>query len=85
MGNRSADSNYELATTIDFSDPQLTTLDEAYVRTQTVTAGDLNAVKDRITSLRSSIGASPANFRETPAVGMPVRAIHMEDLRAGAR
>lgn len=120
-GDSSPDSNYELATTIDYTDPQLSTatlvrakhivdvrtaanaictfagtticpslpftgaaLDETQVKTQLIRATDFTAVQNQIVSLRSGIGASAATFRETPALQMPVRFIHMEDLRTGA-
>lgn len=120
-GNRSVDSNTELATTIDFTNGQLTTstpilakhlvevrtavnaictyaeiaicpslpfagaaLDENEVRTGIIKASDFTEVQNQIALLRSLIGASPAIFRETPAVGDAVRIIHMEDLRSGA-
>jgi hypothetical protein len=59
-------------------------LDENQVRTEFIKAGDFAEIQNQIVLLRSSIGASPAIFRETPAAGMAVRIIHMEDLRSGA-
>jgi hypothetical protein len=59
-------------------------LDETQMKTQVIRASDFDAVQNQIISLRAAIGASAATFRETPAVGMSVRIIHMEDLRTGA-
>ena len=61
-----------------------TELNEAHMQTQSIKASDFTAAQNQIASLRSSIGASATTFRETPAVGMTVRIIHMEDLRTGA-
>lgn len=60
-------------------------LDESYVKAQAVTARDLNGVKEWIVLLRTATGASPASLRDAVVAGMPVRAAHMDDLRAGAR
>jgi serine protease len=117
-GNRSADSNADLATMMDFTDHQLSTLtpirakhiieartaanaicafagpttcasppfsgtalDENHLTTESIKAGDFTGLQNHFITLRAAIGASAAIFRETPAVGAAVKAIHMEDLR----
>lgn len=59
-------------------------LNEAHVQTQVIAARHFIAIQDQITSLRAAIGAPAATFVETPAPGLAIRAIHMEDLRKGA-